>query len=137
MAGYNEALYHLDARIQQSNNEGYKQGWLNALCVLKLEQGHYLWDYYDRGVIDLPMPPFKLDVSWIPAPAIPQCLISKYLSDYSLHANFVISPPVHFLHRPSVMNVRMLRDLNFINSHYTLDDPPTGVEPVLKAEGKK
>ena len=26
MAGYNEALYHLDARIEQANNGGYKQG---------------------------------------------------------------------------------------------------------------
>ena len=26
MAGYNEALYHLDDRIQNANNEGYNQG---------------------------------------------------------------------------------------------------------------
>ena len=37
MAGYNEALCHLDAHLESANNEGYKQGWLNALGVLKLE----------------------------------------------------------------------------------------------------
>lgn len=137
MAGYNEALCHLDARLEQSNNEGYKQGWLNALCVLKLEQGHFLWDYHDPGVLDLTVPPFKLDMSWIPARAIPQCLISKYLDDYSLHSNFEISRPEHLLDRPSIMNIRMLRDLNFINSPYALDDPPAGVDPVSKAKGKK
>jgi hypothetical protein len=137
MAGYNEALYHLDDRIQQANNEGYKQGWLNALCVLKLEQVHYLWDYHNPGVLDLPVPPFKLDMSWIPARAIPQCLISKYLGDYNLHSNFEISRPEHLLDRPSVMNVRMLKDLDFINSPYALDDPPAGEEPVSRAEEKK
>ena len=82
MGGYNEALCHLDARLKQSNNEGYKQGWLNALGVMRLEQGHSLWDWYEPGVLDLPVPPFKLDVSWIPTCAIPRCLISRYLGDY-------------------------------------------------------
>ena len=137
MAGYNEALYHLDDLIQQSNKEGYKQGWMNALGVLQLEQGHYLWDYYDPGLLDLPVPPFKINMSWIPARTIPQCLISKYLRDYSLHSNFKISRPEHLLDRLSVMNVRMLKDMNFINSPYALDDPLAGEEPVSKAEGKK
>ena len=105
--------------------------------VLQLEQGHYLWDYYNPGFLDLLVPPFKLDMSWIPAQAIPQCLISKYLGDYSLHSNVEISRPEHLLDRPSVMNIRMLKDLNFINSPYALDDPPAGEEPVSKVEGKK
>jgi len=137
MAGYNEALYHLDTRLEQSNNEGYNQGWLNALCVLKLEQGHFLWDYYNPGVLDLPVPPFKLDLEWIPARAIPQSLISKYLGDYNLHSNFEISRPEHLLDRPSFVNIRMLQDFNFINSSYALDDPPAGEDPVSKADEKK
>ena len=104
MAGYNEALYHLDDRIQNLNNEGYKQVWLNALGVLQLEQGNYLWDYYDPGLLDFPVPPFKLDMSWIPARAIPQCLISKYLGDYNLHSNFDISHPEHLLDHPSSLS---------------------------------
>ena len=137
MAGYNESLFHLDDRIQNANNEGYKQGWLNALGVLKLEQGHYLWDYHDPGLLDLPVPPYNLEMDWIPARAIPRSLISKYLGDYNLHSIVEVSRPKHLLDRPSVMNVRMLKDLNFINSPLALNDPPAGEEPVSKAEGKR
>ena len=137
MAGYNEALVHLDARIEHANNEGYKQGWLNALGVLKLEQGHFFWDYHAPGLLDLPVPPFKLDMAWIPARSIPRCLISKYLGDYSLHSQIEVSHPEHLMDTPSIMNVRMLKDLNFINSPLCLEDPPAGEEPASKANGKK
>ena len=43
----------------------------------------------------------------------------------------------HLLDRPSVTNIRVLKDLNFINSPLALNDPPAGEEPISKAEGKK
>ena len=136
-AGYNEALYHLDDRLENANNEGYKQGWLNALGVLKLERGHYLWDYHAPGLLDQPVPPYKLDMAWIPACSIPRSLISKYLGDYNLHSQVEVSRPEHLLDTPTIMNVRMLKDMNFINSPLCLEDAPAGEEPVSKDKGKK
>ena len=100
--------------------------------MLKLEHGHYLWDYYEPGLLDLHVPSFKLDMEWIPARAIPRNLIANYLGDYSFHSQFEVSRPEHLLDRPSVMNVRVLKDLNFINSPQTLNDPPAGEEPISK-----
>ena len=85
----------------------------------------------------MPVQPYKLDMEWIPARAIPRILITKYLGDYSLHSQIELSRHEHLLDTPYVMNVRMLRDINFINSPLCLEDPPAGEEPVSKAKGKK
>ena len=73
----------------------------------------------------------------VPGHVIPQCLIFKFLGDYNLHEDYKISRPPYLLERPSLSNTRMLRDMNFINSPYALDDPPAGMDPVSKSEGNK
>ena len=107
---------------------------------MKVEQDSKLWYWADPGFLDYEKCPFKLDVSWIPVETIPQCVISKYLGDYGLHDELEIVWPPHLLNTPSKNNRRMPHDFNFINSPYTLDDPPAGMEPApssSKSEEKR
>jgi len=128
MDGYNEALTHIDDRLAQRNPEGYKRGWNNLLTLLKYDQDSNLWHWNDPNFLDFAKPPLKLDTSWIPPDTIPQCLINKCLGDYGLNNECEMVRPPHLLDRMRNNNRHMLRDFNTINSPYTLDDPPAGMD---------
>jgi len=44
MEGYDEALVHMGAELDQAKKESYKYGWLNSLTVMKVQKEDKLLD---------------------------------------------------------------------------------------------
>ena len=84
MEGYDEALVHMGAELDQAKKESYKYGWLNSLTVMKVQKEDKLLDQHDPDYLDMPESPFKLDASWMPSGVILVNLIRNYLGDYCL-----------------------------------------------------
>jgi len=110
MNGYDESIANIGNELDQSNKEGYKWGWLNALTVLNVHEKNTLRYWYDPGVLEYPNPPYKLDSSWIPTDAIPVSLIRKYLGDYGLQDEETKIQPQHLITNPSSSRKGRLRD---------------------------
>lgn len=51
MEGYSEVIAHMDGHLEQKPKEGHKEGWMNALVILKHDQNSALWSWGDPGFL--------------------------------------------------------------------------------------